>query len=355
MKHIVYICLTLLTVGATHAQSANRDSLIIRSGNTWICIGMHAYAQPYDAVFAASSQRILSMMPAACGLNGLPPDIRYIRAANGAEFLKCYNEPEPETENWALQVERMQHTTGPQAVYPWKCRVSDLHTGMLFTVYAPDSASMRTALLTNLQTNFAARATSIEAAAGRNEDPWLVQLDESGGDPLIQVHKRRFEHYGVRAFTGPALFGDQLAVGFGGELNRMFYRNQLPAFRLGITTATYFSNFTGEIGRWNSMSILQFKFVKPRGEDKPWYGVKLGVGGLETGAFPLFQSQPAQVVQLTPSGPIMLRLPFWSLGFSLENTPLADFDIDFMVITSRHSIVHSRQGLPVMLSVKLPF
>jgi hypothetical protein len=69
----------------------------------------------------------------------------------------------------------------------------------------------------------------------------------------------------------------------------------------------------------------------------------------------LFQSQPAQVVQLTPSGPIMLRLPFWSLGFSLENTPLADFDIDFMVITSRHSIVHSRQGLPVMLSVKLPF
>ncbi|MFN9113294.1 MAG: hypothetical protein ACK5XN_24760 [Bacteroidota bacterium] len=352
MKNTLYIWLFLLAARPGFAQN-NRDSLLIRNGNNWICIGISDYRQPYDSIYNSLSRRIRSLLPATA--NSFPPDIRYIRGSNGAEFLRFYHEPEPETENWTLQVERMQNSFGPPAIYTWKCRMADHASGMLFTLYASDSTAMRNLLLTDLQLNQSVRAARIEALRSPKEDPWLVQMDETGGDLLVQARKRRLEHYGVRAFTGPALFGDQLAVGFGGELNRVFFKNQREVFRFGLSSATYFSNFTGETGRWNSMTMVQLKFVKPRSEDKPWFGIKLGVGGLETGANPLFQWNPAQVVQLSPSGPIMPRLPFWSVGFSLENTPLADFDIDFLTITQRHIIKDSRQGVPIMLSVKLPF
>jgi len=354
MKNKVYLLLLLLAAQSAYGQS-NRDSLLIRNGNSWISIGMTDYQQPYDSVFYRCSRRVLGLLQESTGLAGLPPDIRYIRAANGAEFLRFYNEPEPETENWAQQVERMQLHMGPQAIYPWKCRMADQKTGILFTLYAPDSLAMRNLLHADLYANQAVRATQIAANHSRKADPWLIQIDETGGDPVVQVRKRSLEHYGVRAFTGPALFGDQLAVGFGGEINRMFYRNHAPVYRIGISTATYFSNFNAEIGRWNSMSMVQLKFVHPREDSKPWYGAKFGLGGMQTGAYPLFQWRPSQVVQLSPSGPVMPQLPFWSLGFSLENTPLADFDIDFLFISQRHSIIDSRQGVPIMLSVKLPF
>jgi hypothetical protein len=361
MRKQILILGFILTGWACYAQTGSvqvGDSLILRLKHGTISVGLANYAVRYDSAYMVCTQRVRELLPGVLSQNGgnFPGELRYIRNDRNGEYLRFYTEPEPENANWAEQQQRMADRMAHAPDEIWLCRISDQSRGVVFTLTAADSNAMKELLQTNLTLHHAQYSDMINALNRRKSKPYLVRIkDQGNGIPEISHRSQILEPYHIRVGMGPVILGDQIGLGFSGEISRIFYTGRIPQYRVGLGSMQHFSNFTGDGDRWSRLIMSQVRFVKMESDDRFWRGVKLGYGGMEVGGKSIFPPARSQAI-ITPPEPSLRLVPFVSFGFALENTKLADFDIDFIYLLKRNVAPGEIPvGIPIMLTMKLPF
>lgn len=319
------------------------DSLNLQYSEGFIEIHMQDYKNRYDSSYLKMSTRILEILPQIIEKNEdvMPHEIRYIYNEHSGEYVKIYNEAEEETNSWDLQKAQMWNLRAMRPRGPWRVYIADQENHITFIVLAQDSLNLIKLLQKNIceKRNLYMQNYS-QTSKRKDGDPYFMQITDTAANGQLgyYIMYQKINKYVGKIAVGLATNTESSFIALNWELSRLFYSNYTPKYKLGISSHLFAgpNRNSGDSSKLTGLNLFEVKLAYLQ-NNKPWLGVKVGVGAADYGNVARH------------------HVTAIAYGLSFENTRFADFDLDLIIPIKNKYGFQPVFGPRAMLSLKLPF
>ncbi len=319
------------------------DSLNLHYPEGFIEIHMEDYKHRYDSSYLKMSSRILELLPQIIEKNEdvMPHEIRYIYNEHSGEYIKIYNEAEEESNSWELQKALMWNIRAMRPRGPWRVYIADQEKGFTFIILAQDSLNLIKLLNKNICENYTKYGAEIKRfSKPKNGDPYFIQITDtsSTGQAGYYIHSQKINKYVGKVAIGLATNTESSFIALNWELSRLIYSKYTPKYKLGICSHLFVgpNRNSSDSTKMSGLNLFELKLSYLQ-NDKPWLGVKIGIGSADYGNM------------------LIHSVKTIAYGMSFENTRFADFDLDLIIPIKNKYGFQPAFGPRAMLSLKLPF